>query len=508
MKIKLTPQPNELNERKTVPAPGTEYCTGVIDGWHRRWQVFVPSCYDGSKPVPLVISLHGGAHPIFASAVDTTVWTHIAERDGFIVLFPNSLYENKNVHGIAWNVWGDHDEDGSLPNDVLYIDTLIDMMIEKYNIDTTRIYMQGQSNGDQMTSTYIFVHGDRIAAAATLSGPAGGERFVNADGTLYREPQFSLPVIRRSGSEDCHPPLGKAPRSIYIKPEPPKGQRVVTEEQRELKWRVHQEFNILMWKHANKTEDLPRLNLAGNYGWATYDQKDGNEYVFYCIEKGEHGPRPEMAEQIWSYFLSRFSKVDGKTVVGPARKTVENDVNAIAVANGAKMAYVDNRLTNLSAAAFETNGIWYAPAADISRLFTGASTEQEENGLACTVKINGKEVRFAAGTRCMVADDEIMTCEKIEYKDGMLYLPLGDLASLAGMKLSTAWDAAYINERGGAVSYNFASIIKEILGTKEKGTFLTSRNLEIEKQPKEGRPDDDILYDEIFADYKKEYGLE
>ena len=41
------------------PLPVTE-CSGMCDGAVRTWKEFVPSCYDGSEGIPLVISLHGG----------------------------------------------------------------------------------------------------------------------------------------------------------------------------------------------------------------------------------------------------------------------------------------------------------------------------------------------------------------------------------------------------------------------------------------------------------------
>ena len=179
--IKLKSRPNGAAERFYEAPPTAEY-SQMIGGWLRTWKEYVPSCYDGSRPVPLVLSVHGAAHH---HADRNTAWQLVAERENFIVVYPHCLIE-----GIKFNSWNDYGPDDRMPDDVAYFDRLIDIICEKYNIDTQRIYIQGQSVGDTMASTYVFERGERIAAAALLSGPQGTARFVSAEtGEIIRRSQ-------------------------------------------------------------------------------------------------------------------------------------------------------------------------------------------------------------------------------------------------------------------------------------------------------------------------------
>lgn len=66
------------------------YHEEILSGYHNSWYVYVPSCYDGSVPVPLVVQIHGGGADGIRCA-DCTSWHLVAESEGFIVAYPNSL---------------------------------------------------------------------------------------------------------------------------------------------------------------------------------------------------------------------------------------------------------------------------------------------------------------------------------------------------------------------------------------------------------------------------------
>ncbi len=82
---------------------------GVLtdDGLADEWYVYVPESYDPSKKTPLVLSMHGGMMTGWGQAIYTS-WTYVADRDGFIVVFPNANYKR------FWQVeWGKWEPDGS-----------------------------------------------------------------------------------------------------------------------------------------------------------------------------------------------------------------------------------------------------------------------------------------------------------------------------------------------------------------------------------------------------------
>ena len=64
--------------------------TGTIvtsAGQTREYVLHVPKRYDGSKPVPLVISIHGADNwPSFQ--MELSQWNPVADEEGFIVVYP------------------------------------------------------------------------------------------------------------------------------------------------------------------------------------------------------------------------------------------------------------------------------------------------------------------------------------------------------------------------------------------------------------------------------------
>lgn len=506
MELKLSPQPFETNERRTVPEPGIENYTIQFDGWYRTYQVYVPPVYDGNKSVPLVITLHGAAHPRYASAMHYTTWAKLAKRENFIVLYPNSLYENDKVQGIGWNLWRDYDGEGILPDDIKYIDHLIDLICEQYNIDKTRIYMQGQSNGDNMTSTYIFERGNRIAAAATTSGPIGAERFVDENGEYFRLPNCPVPVIRRCGSEDVTGPLGKAPKSCYIHPEIPKSERVITEEERLFKWQSHLLPNIYTWKRTNQTKDNPRIGLHDNYSWFVWDG-DECDYTFYTIEGGEHGPLPDLAENIWTYFFTGWRLVDGKHIRCEPEIKRDTDKGAVALASGVSMAYVDNEKVELTHPVFEKNGDFYVAACDLQKLFPNCSVELTDENQSCNIRYEGGEAQFAAGNCAFVKNERVLSTARTEWVENTLYLPMMNFAhKVLSLNCISGRGACYLSTSNGTMSYNLARMIREILGAEHIATLAECRELEVNNH--RSRAEDDAVYEAVYNDYCKAYGIE
>lgn len=58
----------------------------IVKGMRNIWYEYVPSCYDGSREVPLVVQIHGGGQDGLRWA-SYTVWHEIAERNNMIVSY-------------------------------------------------------------------------------------------------------------------------------------------------------------------------------------------------------------------------------------------------------------------------------------------------------------------------------------------------------------------------------------------------------------------------------------
>ncbi len=134
--------------------------TIVSSGQKREYLLYVPKSYDRTRPTPLVISMHGaGGWP--AHQKETSQWNQVAEREGFIVVYPAG---GPRGGPRVWRVNG-----SSLERDVRFISELIDTLKAAYNIDPTRVYANGLSNGGGMAFVLSCTLSDRIAAVGMVA---------------------------------------------------------------------------------------------------------------------------------------------------------------------------------------------------------------------------------------------------------------------------------------------------------------------------------------------------
>lgn len=133
----------------------------VSSGQKREYELYVPRSYDRTKPAPLVISMHG-AGGWGAQQMNMSRWNRLAERERFIVVYPSG------ADGPGPRIWHVGQEP-DLMNDVRFIAELIDKLKASYNIDATRIYANGFSNGGGMAFVLSCTLSDRIAAVGMVS---------------------------------------------------------------------------------------------------------------------------------------------------------------------------------------------------------------------------------------------------------------------------------------------------------------------------------------------------
>jgi polyhydroxybutyrate depolymerase len=133
--------------------------TIVSSGRKREYLLHVPRSYDRAKATALVISMHG-ASMWPAQQMNLSRWNRLADEQGFIVVYPSGSGMPK-----VWNV----DRGAGLMRDVRFISALIDTLEATYNIDPTRIYANGISNGGGMAFVLSCTLSDRIAAVGLVA---------------------------------------------------------------------------------------------------------------------------------------------------------------------------------------------------------------------------------------------------------------------------------------------------------------------------------------------------
>jgi len=159
----------------------------VVGGEERQYLLHAPKNRDRAKPAPLVISLHG-AGLWGAVQRDMSRWNEVADAEGFIVVYPSG------VGGRGVRVWHVAPDDPGARDNV-FISELIDTLRARYNIDTTRVYANGLSNGGGMSFGLSCTLTRRIAAVG-LVGSAQTEPWRLCADTS------PVPMINFHGTED------------------------------------------------------------------------------------------------------------------------------------------------------------------------------------------------------------------------------------------------------------------------------------------------------------------
>ena len=81
---------NENGNNSQVYPSRLKECRGrLVDDFEDVWYEYVPESFCADNKTPLVFSMHGGLMTGWGQAVYTS-WTHVADREGFICVFPNA----------------------------------------------------------------------------------------------------------------------------------------------------------------------------------------------------------------------------------------------------------------------------------------------------------------------------------------------------------------------------------------------------------------------------------
>ena len=174
--LMLACNPEKARSRDKPAESCTREMSIVVNGLERTYLVHVPAAYKPRIPSPLVIMLHGGGGTAKAAAWETE-WTAKAEKEGFIVVFPNALARDPTKASSfagnpqLWNDGSDRFYPGqNAADDVGFIAAMLDDLSGRFAVDKGRIFVTGFSNGASMSFRVGAELSDRIAAIAPVAG--------------------------------------------------------------------------------------------------------------------------------------------------------------------------------------------------------------------------------------------------------------------------------------------------------------------------------------------------
>jgi polyhydroxybutyrate depolymerase len=225
----------------------------------REYLLYVPESDNSAAPSPLVISLHGFAEwPAHLKWVSG--WNELADEADFIVLYPSGTRFPKR-----WHVSGFGSTSAETQADVAFIAELIEVIASEHNIDRSRIYVSGFSNGGGMAHVLVCELSEQIAAVGAVAGAYG---YPWEECRQYRP----VPFIAFHGTADLIVPYdgSEMPADNHALPAVPE-------------W-----IGVFADRNGCEPDPLP-LPITGEVAGVQYTHCDQNAQVhFYTIMGGGH----------------------------------------------------------------------------------------------------------------------------------------------------------------------------------------------------------------------------
>lgn len=162
----------------------------IHDDIRRDYILYIPASYTGNTPVPLLFNFHGSTMSA-SRQMSMCDFRPVADNAGFIVVHPQGTKLNGSSH---WNVEGL--TVGSTTDDIGFTEALLDAISDGYNIDSTRVYGAGYSNGGYFCFRLACQLSNRFAAVASVGGSMTVETITNCS------PKHPTPVLQIHGTND------------------------------------------------------------------------------------------------------------------------------------------------------------------------------------------------------------------------------------------------------------------------------------------------------------------
>ncbi|MYM41736.1 extracellular catalytic domain type 1 short-chain-length polyhydroxyalkanoate depolymerase [Duganella qianjiadongensis] len=264
----------------------------------RKVLVHVPSGYDSTRVLPLVLGLHGGGGHAELMADDNRYgWLRQADQGGFIVAFPNGASRLPGGRLATWNAGGccGYARDQNL-DDVAFLRAVVAELRGRYRIDSARVFAAGMSNGGMMAHRLACDAADLFRAVASVAG---------TDASAGCQPSRPIPVLHIHARDDDH--------VLYAGGAGPAAFR----DRRSVMEFVSVPDTIARWVQRDQCQNRPVrvLEVAGGWCEAYRDCSAGSSVELCVTQTGGHswpGSRAgqgsqafDATELIWRFFSAQ-----------------------------------------------------------------------------------------------------------------------------------------------------------------------------------------------------------
>ena len=248
------------------------YYRTQYEGLQRDYWLYVPDGQElTDEASSVILCLHGsggnGEDMIFRAN-----WQSVAAANNCIVIYPSSLYVYGQQH-----YWMNIDKETN------YLAHLVEEVCEKYNVDRSRIYVTGFSNGSGMAQNMAVKYSDVFAAAA-LGAPA----YFDEEYADFPTDSHEIAVLFSYGTEDK-----------YLK-----------------KFNITADIDdnaalshLKYWRNKyGFSQDDYECETEGKYTTYTFSNKDDIPVCKWIVVEGKKHDYPREEVPMYYEFLSAYTK--------------------------------------------------------------------------------------------------------------------------------------------------------------------------------------------------------
>lgn len=304
-RLESRPAPRESPEcASKIERAGDYICSLKVDDLQRYFKIHVPAEANLKKPLPLVLSFHGGGGSMQIQS-DNRYYglTAKSDQEKYIAVFPNGYSKLASGDFATWNAGKCcADARDKKIDDVKFVRALVEKVKALLPIEHEQIYATGMSNGGMMSYRLACEASDIFKAIAAVAG---------TDATTDCKPVKPVSIFHIHALDDDHVLYeGGAGKNAF------KDRTKVTEF-------TSVADTIKKWKNLNNCKGKPELTILNNRAQCeTYTNCKNHAVVKLCTTaSGGHswpgGKKPlggkstsalNATNMIWDFFQSSSDK--------------------------------------------------------------------------------------------------------------------------------------------------------------------------------------------------------
>ena len=272
------------NDIISITEPDTSTETGLLseamsyDNETREYLIYIPSSYDPNSATPILFAFHGfsGYSQYFINTAD---FRSLADQFNFIAVYPQGLVCGG---GTTWNTNPPGGDNKCSQDDIGFFPALLNEISGNYNIDASKVFLTGYSNGADFSYSMACYQSSLVTAIAPVSG------LMPMNDSSECQPSHATSVMIFNGTIDYSRPYnGIAGYMMSV------------------------DQTVAYWSQYNNTYSSPQTNIVGDIENYTYLNGDNNTTVdLFKIVNGDHYwftlsyNGNSMEELMWNFFSS------------------------------------------------------------------------------------------------------------------------------------------------------------------------------------------------------------